>query len=119
MGIFSWMPFLECSHGVLSFDHTLSGSFEVSSQTEKPEKTRRIDFNNGKGYTEKDWGVTFPSSYIWLQSNHFDSDKTISVFASVANVPAPYNLPFSFKGYIAALQLGSDLYRFTTYLGSR
>lgn len=73
-----------------------------------------IDFNGGRGYIEKDWGRSFPSAYVWMQSNHF-STPGISVKASVANIPWIRN---SFVGFIAGVWLGDRLIRFTTYNGS-
>ena len=32
---------------------------------------KKIFFHGGKGYTDKDWGTRFPTTWIWLQSNHF------------------------------------------------
>jgi len=70
-----------------------------------------IDFGNGRGYIEKDWGKSFPSAYIWLQSNHF-SQPGISVKVSVAKIPY---LGYSFVGFIAGIWLNNQLIQFTTY----
>jgi len=56
MGWYSWVPFMECYHGVLSLDHTLRGGFTVDGQD--------IDWTGGRGYIEKDWGMSFPSAWI-------------------------------------------------------
>ena len=56
------------------------------------------DFSNGTGYIEKDWGISFPSSYIWAQANDF-SNKHCSLFISIANIP--YSI-FLFKGFICS-----------------
>ncbi|MCK7537696.1 MAG: tocopherol cyclase family protein [Marinilabiliales bacterium] len=32
---------------------------------------KMADFSGGRGYIEKDWGHSFPSAYVWMQSNHF------------------------------------------------
>ena len=64
MGWFSFAPFMECYHGVVSLDHSIKGSLNINGQ--------EIDFTNGRGYIEKDWGFSFPKGYIWMQTNHFD-----------------------------------------------
>jgi len=103
MGPFSFVPFMECYHGILSLDHNIQGQLNIHN---KP-----INFKNGRGYTEKDWGESFPSAYIWLQSNHF-SRKGVSIKASVAKIPW---LGGSFVGFIAGLLFEGLLIQFTTY----
>jgi hypothetical protein len=89
-------------------DHTLEGSLTL-------EGGRVIDFTGGRGYLEKDWGRSFPSAYIWLQTNHFGQAGT-SLKCSVANIPW---LGSSFVGFIAGLWWEGRLIRFTTYNRSR
>ena len=67
MGWFSFAPFMECYHGVVSLDHSVKGSLTVNGE--------EIDFTNGRGYIEKDWGFSFPKGYIWMQTNHFEAAK--------------------------------------------
>ncbi|MCI8401655.1 MAG: hypothetical protein HFI38_06115 [Lachnospiraceae bacterium] len=61
MGPLSHMP-LPCFHEVLSLFHSLRGRLLVNGQV--------WDFNDGCGYLEKDWGTSFPGSYLWLQGAH-------------------------------------------------
>ena len=103
MGPFSFVPFMECYHGILSMDHLVEGELVIRGET--------IDFTRGRGYMEKDWGHSFPSGYIWMQSNHF-SQPGISLKASVAKIPW---LGSSFIGFIAGVWLGDRLVEFTTY----
>lgn len=103
MGPYSFVPFMECYHGIISLDHKIKGSLLIN---DKP-----IDFTKGRGYIEKDWGSSFPSAYIWMQSNHF-SRPGVSTFASIAMIPW---LKGSFTGYIAALYLDDKIIKFTTY----
>lgn len=103
MGPYTFIPFMECYHGIVSLDHAINGFLEVGSEV--------LDFENGRGYTEKDWGQSFPSAYIWLQSNHF-SKPGFSVKASVAKIPF---LGHWFVGFIAGIWLGDRLIQFTTY----
>ncbi len=103
MGPYAFVPFMECYHGIVSMDHIVSGSIELNEET--------IDFTNGRGYTEKDWGRSFPSAYFWMQSNHF-GEPGISIKASVAKIPW---IRKAFVGFIAGLWLHDRLIRFTTY----
>lgn len=114
MGWFSFVPFMECYHGVVSLNHRLKGYLNFENQ--------RIDFNNGRGYIEKDWGTSFPNAYIWLQSNHFhdigatDMSDDISLIGSVANIPM---LGGHFIGYIVGFWFRGKLHRFATYTGAQ
>jgi tocopherol cyclase len=103
MGPYSFLPFMECYHGIVSMDHSVSGQLEVNGEI--------INFNSGRGYIEKDWGQSFPSAYIWLQTNHF-SQSGISLKVSVAKIPY---LAYSFVGFITGIWLGDRLIQFTTY----
>jgi len=106
MGPYSFVPFMECYHGILSMDHRIDGQLEFDGET--------LDFTNGRGYMEKDWGQSFPTAYFWMQTNHF-SQSGISLKASVAKIPW---LGRSFIGFIAGIWLHDRLIPFTTYNGS-
>jgi tocopherol cyclase len=69
MGWYSFIPFMECYHAVLSMDHIIEGSANFGGKD--------IDFSQGRGYIEKDWGVSFPQGWIWLQSNHFEKGRSL------------------------------------------
>lgn len=107
MGFFAYMPFMECYHDIISMNHDIAGNIVVNSKI--------FDFNNGKGYIEKDWGTSFPRKYIWLQSNHFECSDA-SIMLSVATIPF---LGTSFKGFICNLHICGKEYRFATYNNSR
>jgi hypothetical protein len=107
MGPYTFAPFMECNHGIVSMDHSITGSLEINGQL--------TDFTGGRGYTEKDWGHSFPSAYVWMQSNHFDQPG-ISFKASVARIPW---VTGNFTGFIAGFWLNNRLYRFTEYNRSR
>ncbi len=107
MGWYSFVPFMQCFHGAVSLHHRLSGQLQVHGQP--------VDFGGGIGYIEKDWGTSFPRSYIWMQANHFSQAEKTCVFASVAHIPW---LRSYFIGYIVGFQWGDTLYRFATYTGA-
>lgn len=107
MGWYAFVPFMECFHGVVSFDHVIHGILSVNG--------KNISFEKGRGYIEKDWGKSFPNAYIWIQSNHFEQPG-ISLMASVAKIPW---LTEAFRGFIIGLIINGNLYRFTTYNGSK
>ena len=103
MGVFSYIPNMECNHGIISMNHYLLGQLNVNNET--------IDFDGGKGYIEKDWGTSFPKEYIWIQSNNFDNPSA-SIFCSVADVPF---MGKSFHGFICNFVFDGNEYRFSTY----
>jgi tocopherol cyclase len=145
MGWFSFVPFMECYHGVVSLNHRISGTLMVNGKA--------VNFDNGRGYIEKDWGISFPRGWIWLQSNHFfdkkavyteggvfsatvgevsnladgltsptnladalDTESPISLIASVAYIPF---LGTHFIGYIVGFWYCNKLHRFATYTGAK
>jgi len=106
MGPFTYIPNMECNHGVVSMSHSVNGNLKINDEV--------WNFKQDKGYIEKDWGTSFPKRYIWIQGNHF-SDNTTSFMLSIAHIPF---LGFSFEGLIAQLNTSKRSYRFATYTGS-
>lgn len=106
MGPFSYLPKMECNHGVISMHHTVEGSFSFLNKT--------YFINHDKGYIEKDWGTSFPSKYVWLQCNHFDDPK-LSMMGSIALIPY---LGIRFEGLIFNIIYNEKEYRFATYTGA-
>ena len=107
MGWYSFVPFMECKHDIVSVTHLIEGSLNINNLL--------IDFTDGKGYIEKDWGQSFPESWIWLQSNHFQkSDACIMI--SIAKIPW---LGSHFTGFLAFLYLEGKFYKFSTYNKSK
>ena len=103
MGWYSFVPFMECRHGIIVMDAALTGTLN-GTQVE-----------NGRFYLEKDYGRSFPNAWVWLQSNSFESLGT-SVTCSIANVPF---VGGAFSGFLAAFLHDGVLHRFTTYTGAR
>jgi tocopherol cyclase len=103
MGWYAFVPAMECYHGVLSFDHLIEGILELNG--------KNVDYTDGRGYIEKDWGRSFPKYHVWIQTNHFEQPGT-SLMISIANIPWLRN---SFDGFIIGFWHKTRLYRFTTY----
>lgn len=107
MGWYSFVPFMECNHGIVSMNNRLSGSLTINNEV--------IDFTGGKGYIEKDWGRSFPLAHVWIQSNHFDTADRASLIASVAHIPW---FGTHFIGFISGMWLDGRLFKFATYTGA-
>lgn len=107
MGWYAWVPRMECYHGVLSFDHTIHGTLNINQ--------KGIDFSAGRGYIEKDWGQSFPSAWVWAQTNHFERPGTC-LTASIAMIPW---MGSAFRGFIIGLWHQGKLFRFATYTGAK
>ncbi len=107
MGPFSFIPNMECYHGIVNISHTVVGSLNINGTS--------LDLTDGEGYIEKDWGRSFPQSWIWLQANHFQETGTSFMF-SIARIPW---LKRSFPGFISFLKTSHGFYRFATYNGSK
>ena len=103
MGPFSYIPFMECNHAILSMKNCAQGLININNT--------KIDFNNSTGYIEKDWGCSFPKSYIWCQGNNFQNSNA-SFMLSIADIP--FKL-FTFKGIICICIIDNQEFRFTTY----
>lgn len=103
MGPYSFIPFMECYHGIVNIHHEISGQLVISGE--------EADFSKGYGYIEKDWGCSFPEAWIWLQSNHFNAGD-VSLMFSVAKIPwmAKY-----FIGFISFIRIRDRMFHFATY----
>lgn len=107
MGWYSFVPGMECYHQVISLDCNLTGKLLHHGA--------EIDFTGGRGYIEKDWGRSFPSAWIWMQSNHFTSTE-VSFKLSVARIPW---MGSSFIGFICAFYIKGNLIKFASYTGAK
>ena len=88
MGPFSYVPFMECNHAIISMKNKINGEIVINDSV--------INFNGGIGYIEKDYGCSFPKSYIWCQGNSFKNSDT-SFMLSIANIPFKiFNFRFDF-----------------------
>jgi len=107
MGPFAAIPCMECNHGVISLYHELNGEIIINNDI--------INFDGGRGYIEKDWGCSFPKSYLWIQCNDFKDDKCC-IMASIADIPF---MGLNFKGCVCIVHYKGEEYRFATYNGVR
>lgn len=107
MGPFSYFPSMECNHAVLSMKSNISGSLYFNGNL--------INFDDGVAYIEKDWGTSFPKSYIWCQTNEFLAFPA-NFMLSIANIPLGN---FSFTGIISDISFENKEYKFTTYYGAK
>lgn len=107
MGWYSFVPLMECKHGIGSVLHHLKGSISINNAI--------INFTEGTGYIEKDWGTSFPESWIWLHCNTFNQTGSSFTF-SVAKIPW---LGSFFIGHICFLYIKGKFHLFATYNGSK
>ncbi|CAG8565531.1 14480_t:CDS:2, partial [Racocetra fulgida] len=77
-------------HGHISFDRMvpfpatrISPSVMEFTNEDNKDNSKKIGFENGYGYIEKDWGTNFPQSYIWAQTNNFINDKGSSLLVRI------------------------------------
>ena len=106
MGWYSFVPTMECNHGVVSTGHSLEGQITVNGQVS--------DYSGGKGYIEKDWGISFPESWLWMQCNNFGTDN-VSVMMSIAKIP--WRRSF-FIGFISFININDRTKILASYNGA-
>ena len=107
MGWHDKVPFMQCYHGLVSLNHDLEGEIMVNNIS--------YAFNSGKGYIEKDWGKSMPSSWIWIQSNSFKNSNS-SFMVSIAKIPW---MGFSFTGFLGFYYVNGEIVRFGTYSNAK
>jgi hypothetical protein len=103
MGPFSYIPFMECNHAILNMKSRADGLININNN--------EIRFDKDIGYIEKDWGCSFPKSYIWCQANDFQKLDG-SFMISIADIPFKV---FNFRGVICSLIIDNKEFRFATY----
>ena len=105
MGPFRFFAGMQCSHGVISTGHSLSGTLELNGE--------RLDFSDGIGYIETDRGRSFPNRYLWTQCV-WDGPELGSLMLAIATIPLPVG---SFTGCICSVLYRGREYRLATYRG--
>jgi hypothetical protein len=104
MGIYNYLSFMQCYSQVCAVDGNIKGKLSING--------RIVDFTGGKLYIEKNWGVAFPYSYIWVQGNSFN-ERDGSITCSIANIPMPFPMK-SFTGFLIGIYVQGKLYKFTS-----
>lgn len=107
MGIFGYVRLLSCHHHFVSLSSNINGVLNIDGEP--------IEFKDSKLYIEKNWGKSFPKSYVWMQANHFTDRKTAFTF-SYANIPL---LGLNFRGLVSVLNVKDKQYLFSSYNGSK
>ena len=107
MGPFSYLPSMQCKHGILSMKHDVEGKITLNNKV--------MNFKNSNGYIEMDSGRSFPKKYIWLQGNDFKNGN-VSLMLAIATIPY---LCINFTGLISNLYINGKEYRFATYNNSK
>lgn len=102
MGFYNYILKMQCYSQVCAMDFDLNGSLQVNGES--------INFTGGKGYIEKNWGAAFPYSWIWIQCNHFQTERA-SLSCSLGHIPFPIS---SFRGFLVGLYVDDKFYEFTT-----
>ena len=102
MGFYNYLNFMECYAQVCALDGNIIGSLNINGE--------EIDFTGGSVYIEKNWGSSFPRSWVWIQSNDFDTPD-VSITCSLATIPFPVR---DFKGFLIGLRIKDKFYKFTT-----
>jgi hypothetical protein len=91
MGILSYVPKVECKHDVITINTEVSGYINLVKHN--------INFDNGDGYIEKNWGYSFPKKYMWLHANQFQN-KAISLQFATAKPKWIFIRPKVHIGYV-------------------
>ena len=102
MGFYNYLKFMECYSQVCVLNGSLVGHLIINGEN--------IDFTGGKVYIEKNWGKSFPKSWLWIQSNSFKNRKA-SITCSLGTIPFPIK---DFNGFLIGATVEDEFYNFTT-----
>lgn len=102
MGFYNYLPFMQCYSQVCALSGKLKGHLTLNE--------REYNFSEGKLYIEKNWGKSFPYSYIWCQCNYFQ-EQSLSITCSIAHIPMPKG---SFTGFLIGVYFQNRLIKFTS-----
>lgn len=109
MGIFHYIPFMQCSHDIISLYHRTKGTLTINGET--------INFCGGTGYIERDSGNSFPKNYLWTECQwEWEQGDKNCVVAAAAHIPF---LSTSFQGCICCVLYKGKQYRLATYNGAK
>lgn len=102
MGFYNYLGFMQCFSQVCAMSMDLVGTLTINGES--------LDFTDGKGYIEKNWGKSFPLSWNWIQCSSFKKINA-SLSCSVGHIPF---LGSSFRGFLIGVGFNKQFYKFTT-----
>lgn len=95
------LKFAEYERKILSLRHYLSGSITIDNE--------EINFTNGVGYIETNWGKSLPEKYLWIQCG----DKyNYSIMVSLAKVKF---MGIRYLACIGIIYCNGEEYRLASY----
>lgn len=101
MGPLLYLPYLPCYHHIVALRSTVQGFIAQHGA--------KTAIRQGLGYIEKDYGVSFPSGYVWAHG----CTKEAMFVVALAMVPFEKNTER--LGFFAVLQVKDHIYRFSSY----
>ncbi len=104
-GWYSWVPRMECYHGVLSLDHSLDGGLAINGTTGR--------FREGAA-TSRRTGASSPAAGSGCRPTTLRSQESPHRLDRHDTLDWP-----NFPGFIVGLYLRGTLIRFATYTGAR
>lgn len=106
MGIYGFLPFLNCYHDVIRIKQSLVGALEINGIP--------VVFDGGRGYIEKNWGETFPDEWLWVQADSFGDGTSMMMALAKIKVAG-----IKKTGIISMVYIKDTLYRLTTPMGAK
>ena len=119
MGYYGWIPILECYHGILSMNFEVRGRVDIADRSVYQFDIEDVggdgvSVSDGKqvahGYLEKDWGTNFPTTWIWIQANHFEADSTVSMTIALARLPVLGDSWLTKPGFLSGIYINGKVY---------
>lgn len=105
MSVAAHLPMLECYTQICALNGRVNGRLYLGSEP--------IEIRDGRLYAEKNWGRSFPSSYVWMQGI---IGEQAGFSCSVGQVPLGR---CGFEGMVACVYDGGDFYEFHSLKGAR
>lgn len=106
MGPAYYIKGLECNHGIVNLSMKTNGTIIQNHQS--------YSFQNGRGYIEKDYGTSFPTKYLWMQSNNAKNKDTFVL--AQGKVPILF---FHLTGLFLVINTKEKQYVFANYYGAK
>ncbi|MEG0592172.1 MAG: tocopherol cyclase family protein [Coprobacillus sp.] len=105
MGPFAYFKNMQCNHAITNLKSYTKGYIDYLDKRY---------YINGTIYQEKDWGTSFPTKYIWVQS-HCCHEKRAILFLSCATIPLN---KIGFTGIIMTLIIDDKEFHIASYYGA-